>query len=95
MRKITDFLIEKRQFVFITFLLLTILSFFLTTKVNINYEISEYLPSSSEVRKGLDISNKFKTKMSTLNVLVKDLNSNEKEDGLNYLENLENVKEVS
>lgn len=55
MKKITDFIVEKRFFIIISFIILTIISILLIPKVKINYDIAKYLPSTSETRIGMDI----------------------------------------
>ena len=37
MRKVTDFIIEKRNYVLTIFIFLSVVSLYLSTKVNINY----------------------------------------------------------
>ena len=92
MKKITDFIVEKRLFIFILMLVLTIASFFMINFTHINYDIMKYLPQSSKVRIGLNImEDNFLDEMSTLNVMVKDLNAEDKKQALEYLENFKNV----
>ena len=78
MRKITDFIVEKRNYLLITFSILAIISVFISTKVNINYDMAKYLPSTSSTRQGLDImESEFAENTSTLNLMLKDLNDDE------------------
>ncbi len=92
MQKITDFIVEKRLLIFILMLILTIASFFMIKFTDINYDIMEYLPKTSNVRIGLDIMNaNFKEEVSTLNVMVKDLDEEDKSKALKYLESIKNV----
>ena len=80
MRKFTDFIINKRHIILVIFILLTIGSVFLSQKVNINYDMAEYLPSTSETRIGMDIMEKeFKEiKSSSLNLMFENLPEDEK-----------------
>ncbi len=95
MRKITDFIVEKRAWIFIVFIILTILAVFSTKFTKINYDIMEYLPKSSDVRKGLDImEDNFDDKISSLDIMLKDLSDEDKAKSLEYLENLKYVDEV-
>ena len=55
LKKITDFIVEKRYFFLIIFILLSGLCLFLSTKVTINDDIMKYLPKSSETKIGKDI----------------------------------------
>ena len=80
MRKITDFIIEKRNYVLTIFIILSVVSLYLSTKVHINYDLTEYLPSTSETRIGMDIMNEEFPELDTsaLNVMFKDLNGEDK-----------------
>lgn len=55
MRKITDFIINKRYLILILFVTFAIFSTLLSSKVIINNDITRYLPSTSETRIGMDI----------------------------------------
>ena len=50
MRKITDFIIDKRYYVLGLFIILSIGCAILSQKVTINYDIAKYLPNTSETR---------------------------------------------
>ena len=96
MRKLTDFIINKRHFILILFIILTIISAILSTKVKINYDIAEYLPDNSETRIGMDIMEKefSGTETSTLNLMFENLPETEKQEVKTSLENLEDVESV-
>ena len=97
MRKVTDFVIEKRNYVLTIFIILSVVSLYLSTKVNINYDLTEYLPSTSETRIGMDIMNDEFPELDTsaLNVMFKGLNSEDKNKIKEELENLDGVSSVS
>lgn len=40
MRKVTDFIIEKRNYVLTIFIILSVVSLYLSTKVHINYDLT-------------------------------------------------------
>ena len=93
MKKITDFIVNKRYLILILFLIFTVSSLLISSKVNVNYDISKYLPSSSETRIGMDImDSEFDTNLSTLNVMVKDIKN--VDDSIKYLENIKNISKV-
>ncbi len=95
MKKITDFIVDKRLFIFILVLGLTILSFFLISKVEVKREIIEYLPDNSKVKIGYDImEDEFTTNTSTLNIMLENLNSDDKARIYEELTKKSNVKEV-
>ena len=96
LRKITDFIINKRHFILILFIVLTIISAVLSSKVKINYDIAEYLPSTSETRIGMDIMEEefSDTETSTLNLMFEDLPNEEKLTVKEYLESVSGVESV-
>lgn len=95
MKKLADFIVDKRYFVLILFLCLTGFCLFLSTKVTINYDITEHLPKNSETRKGMDLmNNQFdKEKSSNLLVMFHDITGHE-EDVLDELSKIKGVNSV-
>ena len=55
MRKLADFMVEKRIWLLAIFLLLAVGSVFLIPKVEINTDMSKYLPDDSEMKQGKDL----------------------------------------
>lgn len=96
MKKITDFIVEKRNLILIIFLIITAICLFLIPKVNINYDIAKYLPSDSPTRVGMDImESDFKEiKSSTLNIMFENLSKKEKNQIYKELTKIENVSNV-
>jgi len=96
MKKITDFIVEKRNIFLVLFILLAGISLFFASKVNINEDIMQYLPASSETKKGNAIMNAefIEQNSSTLNVMFKNLTNDEKEKTLKKLESIEGVISV-
>lgn len=95
MRKIVNFVIEKKYVMLALFIVCAVVCVFLSGKVNLNYDISNYLPESSDVKKGLDIMNdEFGTDESTFNIMFDDLTAEEKTTVWQEIQNTENVKSV-
>ena len=96
MKKFTDFIINKRHIILVLFIILSIISVILSQKVNINYDIAEYLPSTSETRIGMDImeSNFKEIKSSSLNVMFEDLQEDKKTEIYNELTQIKGVNSV-
>ena len=96
MRKISNFIINKRYYILVLFILLAIISGIVSKDVKINYDMAKYLPSTSETRIGMDIMEKefSNTKTTPLNIMFKGLKNEEKQDIYNYLTELEGVDEV-
>ncbi len=95
MKKITEFIIDKRYFILIIFILLTIGCAFLSNKVVINYDIAKYLPDTSKMRIGMNImEDEFSdVETSSLNVMFEDLEQ-DKMTIKSELESISGVKEV-
>ncbi len=95
MRKITNFIVKGRYIFLALFVIMAIFSLHLMTKVNINEDIMEYLPKTSETKIGKDIMEEEfpKEDTSVLNVMFKNLTN--KNDTLKKLENIKGVSSVS
>ena len=94
MKKIADFLVKTRYILLAVFLLFAAASFFLMDKVNINYEMSKYLPDSSRMKEGTDIlAEEFPdmTEPSGVRVMFDNLSDTQK---LNVKTQLEAIKYV-
>lgn len=95
MRKITDFIIEKRNWILGLFIILSIIAIIASQKVNINYDITKYLPSTSETRTGMDIMEKeFEEKESSFNLMFKGLSEERKDEIYEELKNINGVSTV-
>ena len=94
MKKITDFIVNKRYIILITFITLAIICAIISKKVNINYDINKYLPQNSPTRIGLNIMEKEFKETSSFNLMFKGLKENEKQDIYNYLNGLDNIYSV-
>lgn len=96
MKKITDFIVDKKYFILVICIILSAICLFFSTKVNINYDIAKYLPSNSETRIGMDIMEREfeEIQSSSLNIMFDDLNSDEKEEILTKLSNMNNISSV-
>lgn len=97
MQKIADFIVKKRVVVMLFMLVIAVICAFLSTKVIINEDMTSYLPDDSAMKQGMDImSSEFpETESSqTVRVMVQDLNTAQKQEVLNILENLEYADSV-
>ncbi len=97
MKKFTDFIVDKRYFILGLFIVFTIICAFLSQKVKINYDIAKYLPDDSETRIGMNImEDEFsKVETSSLNLMFKDLKTDEKQTIKSELEKIDGVEEVA
>lgn len=97
LKKITDFIVEKRYFILGLFAILTAVGVVLMGKVKINSDMMEYLPKDSETRQGLDLMTaEFgEDETSDLTLMFANLEAEQREDVLNYLRGIDGVSEVA
>lgn len=97
MTKISSFIVKFRYWFLGLFTALTVLSGFFIPYVNINYDMTAYLPKDSDIVIGLNIlDEEFSIKKSsTLKVMITGLNDSQKDDVYAILSNLNNGISVS
>lgn len=92
-----NFIVDARYYILVIFTIIAVLCLFVSTKVNINYDMTKYLPEASETKIGKNIMedsfNEFTT--STLNLMFKGLEESKKLETLENIKKIEGVKEVS
>ncbi len=94
--KIINFIVDKRYYILVLFTILSLFSLFLSTKVNINYDISKYLPTNSETKIGKNIMDKnfSGTNTSTLNLMFEGLENDKKNIIQEELSRIDGVSKV-
>ena len=55
MKRITDFIVAKRNIILCAMIALTVVCAFLALQVRVNYDMTKYLPDDSAMKKGMDI----------------------------------------
>lgn len=98
MKKIADFIVNKRYIVLGVMLTLCIVSALLIPKVNINTDMTKYLPDDSSMSMGIGILAEEFAGMETpktVRVMFKDLSEVEKTNVKIDLEAIENVDSVT
>lgn len=97
LRKITDFIVEKRNWILGIFAILTVVGVCIMGHVNINRNMMEYLPEDSETRAGIDLMTaEFgEDDSSDLTVMFQNLDNDTKQNLLTYFQELEGVSEVA
>ena len=98
MKKIADFIVNKRYLVLGVMLALCLVCCALIPKVNVNTDMTKYLPEDSSMGQGMVLlSEEFPdTKMpSTIRVMFKDLTDVEKSNVKNKLESIQYVDSVT
>lgn len=97
MKKVVDFLTKKRLLIFIITIILAIGSGIAMLFVNINEDMTKYLPEDSQMKQGMDImENEFETTTTneTFKIMFEDLESNDKQTIFEELSNYEGVENV-
>ena len=98
MKKIINFITEKRNYILIIMLIITSICAYTMNKVNINQDMTKYLPSNSSMKKGLDILEKELPdvkNMSTIWVMIEDLETSKKLELYNELKSIPNIYTIS
>ena len=97
LKKVVDFITKKRLLIFIITIILAIGSGIAMLFVNINKDMTKYLPEDSQMKKGMDImENEFETTTTneTFKIMFEDLESNDKQTIFEELSNYEGVENV-
>ena len=97
-KKLSNFIVDRRKSVLIFLTLLTILCAFLFFQVPINVDMTKYLPDDSMMKMGIDkMEEEFPDTdiAKTVRVMFSDLTVSEKAEILSQLEAIPNVDEVA
>lgn len=97
MKKIAGFIVDKHKFILAVMLVICAFCAALIPKVEINTDMTKYLPDDSSMSQGLDIMlDEFETTTtSTIRVMFKDLSAAEINLFRQQLENIPNVDSVA
>lgn len=95
MKKLSNFIVEKRKLILVAFLIFSVVAVILQSHVNINYDITKYLPSTSETRIGMDImESEFEETTSSFNLMFKGLETSDKDKIYNELKKVNGVSSI-
>lgn len=92
MMRIASFIIRKRNAFLLLFILASIYSVMMISKVEVINELTEYLPETTETRQGLDIMDEEFTTFGTAKILVTNITY---ERAAALAEKLESIKGIS
>ncbi|MGD9676921.1 MAG: RND family transporter [Vulcanibacillus sp.] len=96
MKRVSNFIVERKTLIFVVVILLTVFCGLLATKVSINSDMSKYLPKNSQMKIGQDIMAKeFNNDVNTLNVMFSELDDNQKSIFSQSLSEIEGVDSVA
>lgn len=94
MKKIAEWIVDKKIVVFIITIILTIIAIFGIFLTNVNYDMSKYLPKDSTVKQGMELMEEEYGEMSSITVMFDDLTEQEQLSRKTEMESIENVKTV-
>lgn len=95
MKKLTNIIVEKKNVLFILYAIITLLCLWGMLNVNVNYDMSKYLPDDSEVKIGMEKMEEDFGATSSITVMFKDLNKEEQPEMVSNLEKIKNVDSVT
>ena len=98
MKRLTGFIVNKRNIIFSAMLILTAVCAFLIPKVSVNSDMTKYLPDDSSMKQGISLMEKeFPTdgESYTIRVMFKGLGSEKKTEFKDALAAIENVDSVT
>lgn len=94
MKKFTNFIVDKRKYLFVLYVLLVAAGVFGIFATNVNYDMSKYLPDNSTTKTGMNMMSDEFGDMSSITVMLDDLNATECNEVKADLEKLPNVSSV-
>lgn len=89
------FIVNKRKAIEILFVLAIIYSVLCINKVQVNQDITSYLPADSETRQGLSIMDEQFMTYGSAKVMLANVTFNQADSLVDSLENVDGVKEVA
>jgi predicted RND superfamily exporter protein len=95
MKKVSDFLVEKRTPILIVFLILTAVCAGLFFRININADMTRYMPDDSPMKTGTDIMLAEFLPATSFNLMIDNLSDAEKADIKTRLEDYDSIQTVT
>ena len=92
---VATFIVNKRKAIEILFVLAIIYSVLCINKVQVNQDITSYLPADSETRQGLSIMDEQFMTYGSVKVMLANVTFNQADSLVDSLENVDGVKEVA
>ena len=92
---VAKFIVNKRKAIEILFVLAIIYSVLCINKVQVNQDITSYLPADSETRQGLSIMDEQFMTYGSAKVMLANVMFNQADSLVDSLENVDGVKEVA
>ena len=91
---VATFIVNKRKAIEILFVLAIIYSVLSANKVQVNQDITSYLPADSETRRGLSLMEEQFTTYGSAKIMVSNITYDQAEVLVDRLEDVEGIKQV-
>lgn len=95
MIKVSRFIVDKRKAFYLIFIGLLVYSVIMMNKVNVNNDLTTYLPGTTETRQGIDLMDEQFTTYGSARILVCNISLSEAEKIADMIESSEGVSMVS
>lgn len=95
MRRVAKFIVKSRNLILVMFIVAAIACIFTASRVKVINELTDYLPESTETRKGLDIMEEQFVTFGTAKVMLQNIGFSDAKVLAKELENIKGVSSVS
>lgn len=95
MVKVAEFIVDKRNLVFLLLIIGVIFSMFSGKWVRVENDLKAYLPDESETRQGLDVMNEQFITYGTAQIMVENVSLNQSRDIYDDIKAIAGVQSVS
>ena len=95
MEKLAAYIVDRRGVVFLLFFIALLFCAFSRNWVQVNDDLTAYLPETTETRQGLDLMNREFTTFGTAQVMVENVTYDHAEQLCRQIEEIEGVKSVT
>lgn len=94
MERLAAFIVDKRRLFVVLFAVACVLSIFSASKTDVNNELTDYLPDSTQTRQGLEIMNREFITYGDAKVMVSNVTLAQAEELAELLRGVDGVKDV-
>ena len=94
MKRLAEIIIKKRIIILVVFAVAAVISAFFISSVQVNYNLSEYLPQDMTTRRSLDVMEKEFSLSGTARVMVEDVSLPEASGLKELIEAVKGIKSV-
>lgn len=94
MRKLAEFIVDKRKFLLIIFIAAAIGSVIMSSHINVIQELTDYLPGDTETSIGLDVMDEQFTTFGTAKVMVQNVTYDQAKAIADQLKDIKGVSAV-